>query len=382
MVGLRRIVAVSAVTSVILSACNVLLSVGLCESDSDCASSQRCDLSARICVNTAPTEDVQLVDVSSEASSDAGSDVSDGDAADSYVPPCDLLAPFGDLKPVPGLEEQSVYSIWLSPDETLLLYSALPNGCFEELCVDIFKATRLTTDLPFSGGHLVDGLSTPVASEYFPSITSDGLLVFFESSRSLQKLSDGGYVKDQARIWQASRVNKNDVFHEPTNQLLFAIDTTKGSEGMPYLHPSGTAIYFTSSARDSGTSRTFDLFRATLDGLGTASRIEELVDLNTSAAEGMPITTLDDQTIYFARERPDNTREIYQAKRPSPAVLFTSPTKVTELNSEHDNFPSWISDDECRFYFISSRPLPSGPTPEAGSTERHAWVASRPALKP
>lgn len=375
MEGLRRIVAVSAVTAVILSACNVLLSVGLCESDSDCASSQRCDLSARICVNTAPTEDVQLVDVSSEASSDAGSDVSDGDA-DSHVPACDLLAPFGEFRPVAGLEHLATSSLRLSANEKLVLFVAL-NGCSEEGCRDIFKATRQRLDEPFVGENVVLGLSTPASSEYFPTLSPSGLLVFFESSRSLQKV-DGSYVNDHARIWQSSRSDINDVFGEPKNQPVFAVG--EGIEGAPYLHPSQTAIYFMSSARtDAGN---LDLFRAQLDGVGSATTFEELVNVNTLAPEGMPVATFDDQTLYFGRERPDYTREVYRARRPSPDASFGAPAPVPELNSEYDNFPSWISDDECRLYFISSRPLPNDTDAEAGGNDRHAWVASRPALKP
>jgi hypothetical protein len=33
------------------------------------------------------------------------------------------------------------------------------------------------------------------------------------------------------------------------------------------------------------------------------------------------------------------------------------PQEVVEVNSVHDEFPSWASADACRLYFIRNRPV-------------------------
>jgi len=51
---------------------------------------------------------------------------------------------------------------------------------------------------------------------------------------------------------------------------------------------------------------------------------------------------------------------IWRAQRSSTTSPFGAPTLVTELNSELDDEPSWLSSDGCTLYFSSNRAGSSG----------------------
>jgi hypothetical protein len=216
-----------------------------------------------------------------------------------------------------------------------------------------------------------------VASEYWPSLTSDGLLLFFESSRSITKEgADGGYVADRSRIWTSTRPNLLAEFSEPRIQTIFQVEPGAGyaGEGSPYLHPNGKTLYFMSDVR--GGHGALDIFVASLEEFGAASSITNIDAVNTDGREQMPVITIDEKTLYFAHEDKITTlRVIWKSTRASPTGTFGAPEPVNELNTVYDQFPDWISDDECRMYFSSNRPSPAD---DGGAPTFHLWVAERP----
>ena len=81
-----------------------------------------------------------------------------------------------------------------------------------------------------------------------------------------------------------------------------------------------------------------------------------------------PALTPDELTLYFGGSPGTGTarkEDIWVQKRPSMDVPFGKPVNVGELNTQSENFPSWISPDGCRLYF------------DAGTFPRDLYVAER-----
>jgi hypothetical protein len=366
---LRFAVCVVATACVSLpAACNIFLGLGRCDSSSDCPNPSKdiCDPEAKICVRRTTAD-----------GSGGGGDGGDGTApgvpdadAEPGTPACDINAPFGDLRLVPGLESLAVTSARFSSDENKVYYSRL-NGCALESCVDLFVAERqggVFREL----GQIYD-VNSPVTSDYWPTITGDGKLLYFESSRTLEQ------APAQARIWRA-------IFNETVREykdldlppLFRAVDS--GNEISPYVQPDGLSVYFSSTAR--GGAGNFDIFVAELnpDGLGNPKAIRNIIAINTPRAELHPVATKDDRALYFAREDETTTiRDIYVSKRADAdaSTPFEPAVPVNELNTPSEDFPCWISIDQCRIYFTSDRVVGDA---GVGGVGAHLWMASRSKL--
>jgi hypothetical protein len=349
------------------AACNIFLNLERCDSDGDCAD-KICDPEAKICVPH-----------TTEAGREGGDEIvppkPDADA-EAGPPPCDLNAAFTDLHLVPGLEALAVSSARFSSDEQFVYYSRL-EGCALESCVDLYFAKR-TPEGVFKEVGPINEVNANTTSEYWPTLTANGKLLYFESSRSIDKV-DGSYVPDLARIWRAIKNDSTGEYPPGEVQIPILFRVSSGSETSPYVQPDGLSVYFSSTARgDGGTN--FDIWVAELDpsfGIGNPKAIRYINNINTPSAELHPVATKDDLSLYFAREGSDGgttIRDIYVSKRrdADASTPFELDTPVTELNTAYEDFPSWISDDQCRIYFTSDRPAA-----DAGPGA-HLWMASRP----
>jgi len=149
----------------------------------------------------------------------------------------------------------------------------------------------------------------------------------------------------------------------------------------------GRALYF-----DSNRDGDLDIYRATVDGAGTALAAATVSGLNTAAEESEPIATLDDKTIYFAR-KVSGKRKIYVAHRPSATGAWGAAAAVGELNASADESPTWISSDGCRIVISSERPASASATStsppsrsdrrQRSASDARAWAAaSATALSP
>jgi hypothetical protein len=315
---------------------------------------------------------VSSFDASPDATTDARADAPlEADAP----PPCNTSAPFGTATPVSGLGTLSITTARFTPDagETTMIFSAL-NGCTDENCWDLYFATRPDLVSPFGQAELLPGVNVNVrqASQYWPTMTSDQLLLFFESSRSVTPGPDGGYLDDQARVWTAVRPNLTADWQQPYLQSEF--QNIPGAEGSPYVLPNGQWLYFISAGRPGGKGN-LDIWVAELGQFGSVTAFTNIDAINTTNAESAPVVTLDNLTLYFARTDALTNRHIMVSSRKRVSDPFGPPAFVTELNTSGEEFPSWISDDQCRLYFSSDRAVPN----DAGAAGIfRLWVAARP----
>ena len=144
-----------------------------------------------------------------------------------------------------------------------------------------------------------------------------------------------------------------------------ALDRGGNVQFHPYILPNGSGIYW--SAGD-GALDGFDIYRADASGGGFLGPSKLLV-VNSSWADILPVLTPDDQTLFFASNRPggEGGYDIYVSVRFDASDPFGAPTPVSELNTEDDETPSWVSADGCRLYFTRS----SDGVSRIYRTERH-----------
>jgi hypothetical protein len=128
----------------------------------------------------------------------------------------------------------------LTPDELNIFFDAyeLPGG---KGGYDIWMATRLDRYSPFGNITNLNELNT-TSHELGPSISFDGLYLFFHSNRN-----------DAYQIFQAKRQSLVEPFVDILH--LSALDTPEGGSLHPYLVSDGTAIYFMRQFGDDRSTR-------------------------------------------------------------------------------------------------------------------------------
>jgi Tol biopolymer transport system component len=124
----------------------------------------------------------------------------------------------------------------ISADGLLLVFcSNRPDGIVK---TDLWMTRRSTTDDPWSEP---ENLGPPVNSpsiEATPSISADGLLLFFQSTRP------GGY-GGPVDIWVAMRPTRYANWGTPVN--LGPVINTTGFDGNPSISADGSTLYFASN---------------------------------------------------------------------------------------------------------------------------------------
>jgi len=263
-------------------------------------------------------------------------DVED-DSTDPSEGRCSASAPFGDIRPVPGVNtaDEEIGATFTRDELTLILARMGPDGNS-----DLYTASRPSLDEPF--GPLIP--LTEVNSERYesgPTIADHGLTLCFHMSRD-----------NDADIFCSNREDPTSPFGPP-----FSAGTRVNTglvEDEAYFGPSN--LYFT---------RNGVIHEET--GWG-ANALDDLVDLMPTFA---PTASADDLELFFARVELAGGLEMWVARRPDVTEEFQKASPVVELNSpeSRSNIPEWISPDGCRIYFTSDR---SG---GAGGTD--LWQATR-----
>lgn len=99
-----------------------------------------------------------------------------------------------------------------------------------------------------------------------------------------------------------------------------------------------------------------DVYLAERDTGGSFLAARAASGINTLANEGTPALSSDGRSLYFYSSRGAvGGRDIYVATRPSPEQDHGGATLVPGLNSVRTDHLPWISRDELRIYFASTR---------------------------
>lgn len=265
-------------------------------------------------------------------SGDAG--IADGDAA---TPVCDPSKPFNSIAPVAELDDgDDQYKATLSPDELEIWYG-FTHTFDGGNTVHILHAKRAQRTDPF-GTPVLEANIAP--GDVDPSVTDDALGLYF---------SKFGSVGDWD-IFYASRATRSDSFGIGA-QLPNSIQST-GSDTAAFIAFDGS-LWFASSR--SGGNHIWTA--AAADG-GFAAPVM-VNSLSSNAADNGVVLTRDGLWAYVSSNRTDlgssGSYDIFVAHRSTISDGFGTPTNATELNGSGSERANWISWDNCRLYFESSR---------------------------
>ena len=265
---------------------------------------------------------------------DGATDDSTGDATSDASPQCDPLATFNAPAKIVELASDRRDTVpRLTSDELTLVYARQASAFPGDFNYDLYSATRSSTSDPFATPVAAEQINTTTYIEANPTISSDGLSLYFDTSR------DGG------QIYVATRTSTADAFGPGTPVVAL---NTASVDSAPFITDDGLELWFASDG--------FDLFSSRWSATGFASVTRE-ESLNSPSVETLPVLSADKRTIYLASERPGGMGhlDILRSHRTTTSDVFPTPVLVSDLSSPVEDLPGWLSSDGCRFYFSSSR---------------------------
>jgi len=172
----------------------------------------------------------------------------------------------------------------ISPDGLSLYFEIFRSGEW-----DIWVTTRATKDADWGEPVNLGPTFNSLTPDLSPSISADGLSMFFDSGR------EGGY--GMGDIWIATRATIDDPWGEPVN--LGPPINTSDFDVQASMSTDGLVLFFTSNR--SGNQDLWYTTRATpSDPWGEPISLGETV--NSSVAEAYPKISADGRTLYFNTE--------------------------------------------------------------------------------
>jgi Tol biopolymer transport system component len=219
---------------------------------------------------------------------------------------------------------------------------------------DIYVSRRASKDDPW--GPCMN-IGAPVNTEYWdqcPSISADGLSLYFSSDRP------GGYGIDD--LWVTTRASVSDPWVPPVN--LGATVNTSADEWMPSISADGLVLFFMSSrAGGFGGNDLWFTSRATKND-PWGSPVNLGATINSSLHEAFPDISADSRMLFFSDHmlgpwRPGGYggQDIWITTRTTTNDPWGKPMNLGPVinSSDYDTSPN-ISADGSTLYFCSNRP--------------------------
>ncbi|MHC4520348.1 MAG: TolB family protein, partial [Planctomycetota bacterium] len=157
---------------------------------------------------------------------------------------------------------------------------------------DIWVATRETKDDPWASPVNLGSVVNSPAYDYYASVSADGLVLFFDSGR-------GGAGE---KVWMTTRETRDSPWTEPV--ILGARVNSSAGDGEARISPDGLALFF-GSKRPGGYGGGWNAWvttRATADSdWGPPMNLGPTINSPSGAAGAIP--SADGSTIYFASPR-------------------------------------------------------------------------------
>jgi len=208
-----------------------------------------------------------------------------------------------------------------------------------------------------NAANLGPSVNSPEA-EYDPSISADGLELYFNSYRS------GGF--GNADIWVTTRKTKADPWGEPVN--LGATINSPAHENAPNISADGLSLYFGSDRSGGGGGRDVWVTKRKTKSDPWGEPVNLGPSVNSPADEHGPSISSDGLSLYFSGLWDDLKRsgglgqaDIWLTTRKTVADPWGKPVNLGAMvNSPRmDESPS-ISEDGLSLYFNSNRPEGQG----------------------
>lgn len=240
--------------------------------------------------------------------------------------------------------ENREFGLSTSADELSLYFdSDRPGGYGDQ---DIWITTRPTPEDPWEEPINFGPMVNSPYADNSPSITSDGLLLFFDSDRP------GGL--GERDIWVATRPTLNDPWGEPVNPVP-AINTSYNETDV-CISADGMELYFSSDRP--GGSGGFDLWvarRSTIEA-DWETPVNLGPTLNTSFDDGGPNISVDGLCLFFEFYGSTDDFDIWMSKRPNKEHPWCVPVNLgLPVNSSARDLQPEITSDGSTLFFTSDR---------------------------
>ena len=211
---------------------------------------------------------------------------------------------------------------------------------------------------------LGSGVNDPVGNEIEPHVSTDGLTLYFSSTRS------GDF-----HLYKATRSDENEPFGNVT-----ALDFGNSRQAGPFISPDGSKLYFYDNRNQANRS---DLFVGTMSTPGGAfDVVTNLEDVNSANSDAGPHLSNDGRRLYFSSWRPgtEGRFDLFVATRDDHNGPFTTVESLgSDINSPYDDHDPSLSSDELTIFF-SGLPTVSGNDRPEGKGEGDIWVATRDSI--
>jgi hypothetical protein len=250
----------------------------------------------------------------------------------SAAPKCDATSPFTSARSVEAPPGASIFSARWNAAKTQVVFNQ-GSGDAVELRLGISIADA--TSEPFAA-IVPHSTPTQTMTLYFPTLSSDGLVLFYQQFTS----TPDGF--GQSDIFRARRASTTHAFHDP--EPAFPKSTM---DFAPYLV--GEALYYTHSDTNNGSAH---VMRWALD----ATSDPEEVFVSSSSAVSVTVVSDDELTLYYGDMR-GGTFDVFVATRTSTKARFGEGRRMDSLStSTYDEVPSWISADQCELVYEKRDP--------------------------
>ena len=193
-------------------------------------------------------------------------------------------------------------------------------------------------------------------------LSADGLELYLDSDRP------GGQGWD---IWVARRHANGDEWDEPQN--LGPMVNSPSEDGIASIAADGLTLYFYSNR--SGGYGSFDIYMTTRatrnDSWGMAVNLGSKI--NSAAVEDSPWISTDGLELYFNSMRSGGygKADLWVSTRATTSDSWGAPVNLgATVNSPYDEWCTWLSPDDLKLLFASTRP--------GGFGGFDLWMAARP----
>lgn len=211
----------------------------------------------------------------------------------------------------------------------------------------------------FSEPMVIPALASETSGEGDPSLTEDGLELYFSSDRT----GGGGGGQD---IWVSKRETVDDDWGDPDPVLAF---NTADAEFDPEVSADGLTLWMNSTRADAAAKGGFDLFVATRETRDDDWGGPTIVPVLNSADSDMGAVMDASKTVLvFHRVTSGGVYGLYQSIRDDEESAWSDPDPLTSINTD-PVADAYLSPDGLTVYFNSTR--------DGGEGSWDIWRATR-----
>lgn len=218
---------------------------------------------------------------------------------------------------------------------------------------DLWVSTRPSTDAEWGAPENLGPVVNSELAEATPSISADGLTLFFSDWGDPRPGGQGS-----VDLWVATRASKDDAWGEPVN--LGPTINSEGYEVTPEISSDGLELYF-ESERPGGLGLD-DLYVSTRPSTdaewGAPVNLGPVI--NGELWEHCPTISSDGLTLFYDLDIPGN---LMMTERPTLDAAWGEPVNLG--NSASDHYAADLSADGSMLYFTSGH--------EGGQGDSDIW---------